>query len=595
MATLLTGKPKRLALRELLPPKGGRKERMQAELAKAAIDQFDYPTTQVGVVGNVTVYYDPALGAAGLSLAKQMLNSVSGPYNDMERFFGIAGGTVNLVIAPLSGNNDGSGGAYHYGCDFTSGGTLYCDATFASTTVSPLSLEIALYIAELSESFMGAQGKGWGCGFSNGEGLSRFCAEQETSMATLSAYATGPSWAAAGFPDWVTTTEQTDGNAISTGCAIVYIYWMRSLGYTIPQIVQAGGATLAANYQTLTGKTTAYQDLLAAVQNLSITSDNPFTQPGADLWHTIRNANGTWQAQFGLVEGQSAGGPSSFVGIAAGSADTLSVQIVGLGTDNQLWHTIRFPNGTWQAAFGLIESQSSGGPTSFTAGSCAGAGQALQVMGLGSDGQLWHTIRNPDGTWQAEFGLVESQSTGGPPAFVAITCGSADDQSLQVVGVGTDDNLWHTIRNPDGTWQPEFGLVESQSAGGPANFVAVSAAGAGLALHVVGLGNNGSLWHTIRNADGTWQPAFGLIESQSAGGASNFAAVACGSADGQALQVVALGNDGNLWHTVRFPDGTWQANFGLIESQSGGGPPAFDAVSCAGAGQALQVAGVGTQ
>ena len=38
----------------------------------------------------------------------------------------------------------------------------------------------------------------------------------------------------------------------------------------------AGGATLAANYQTLTGKTTAYQDLVAAVKPLNVTTDNPF-------------------------------------------------------------------------------------------------------------------------------------------------------------------------------------------------------------------------------------------------------------------------------------------------------------------------------
>jgi hypothetical protein len=44
-------------------------------------------------------------------------------------------------------------------------------------------------------------------------------------------------------------------------CAIVYIYWMRSRGFTIPEIVQAAGTTLSANYQKLTGKTTAYQDL----------------------------------------------------------------------------------------------------------------------------------------------------------------------------------------------------------------------------------------------------------------------------------------------------------------------------------------------
>ena len=100
--------------------------------------------------------------------------------------------------------------------------------------------------------FMGPQRGGWDCGFSNGEGLSRFCAEQETPAGTLSAFVTGPAWAQAGFPDWVTQTEQTDQDAVSTGCSIVYIYWMRSLGYTIPQIVQAAGPTLLANYQALT-------------------------------------------------------------------------------------------------------------------------------------------------------------------------------------------------------------------------------------------------------------------------------------------------------------------------------------------------------
>jgi hypothetical protein len=263
-------------MRELLPPGGQRKEVTAEQITAARIAGFDYPATQVGVVGNVTVYYDPALGAPGSLLATEMLNVVTAPYDDMQNFFGISGAAVDVVIAPLSGNNDGSGGAYHYGCDFTAGGQMYLDATFASTAVDPLNLEVALYVAELSECFMGPQGGGWGCGFSNGEGLSRFCAEQETPAGTLSAYVTGPAWAQAGFPDWVTQTEQTDQDAVSTGCSIVYIYWMRSLGYTIPQIVQAAGTTLSANYQALTGQSSAYQDLLAAVSGLSVTSDNPF-------------------------------------------------------------------------------------------------------------------------------------------------------------------------------------------------------------------------------------------------------------------------------------------------------------------------------
>ena len=263
-------------MRELLPPGGQRKERTAEQITAARTAGFDYPATHVGVVGNVTVYYDPALGTPGSSLATHMLNVVTAPYDDMQNFFGISGAAVDVIIAPLSGNNDGSGGAYHYGCDFTTGGQTYLDATFANTAVDPLNLEVALYVAELSECFMGPQRGGWDCGFSNGEGLSRFCAEQETPAGTLSAFVTGPAWAQAGFPDWVTQTEQTDQDAVSTGCSIVYIYWMRSLGYTIPQIVQAAGTTLSANYQALTGQNSAYQDLLAAVSGLSVTSDNPF-------------------------------------------------------------------------------------------------------------------------------------------------------------------------------------------------------------------------------------------------------------------------------------------------------------------------------
>jgi hypothetical protein len=244
---------------------------------RAIAERLDYPATQVGVTGNVTVSYASSLGPPGLALAQQLLAGAAKPYDDMQTLFATAGGAVEVVVAPLSTGHDGSGGAYHYGCDFSSGGTLYVDATFAATGVDPLSLEIALYIAELSECFMGAQNKGWNCGYSNGEGLSRYCAELATSLQTLQAYATVPAWAQAGFPDWVSKTEHTDGNPVSTGCSVAYIYWMLSLGHTAAQIADAGGATLSDNYKTLTGKTTAYHDLAAAVKGRTTTTDDPFS------------------------------------------------------------------------------------------------------------------------------------------------------------------------------------------------------------------------------------------------------------------------------------------------------------------------------
>jgi hypothetical protein len=262
--------------RRVLPPANGNLiTRAPHEGARPA--HLDYPVTRVGTAGKIMVSCAASLGEQGIDLARQLLEAVESPYDNLQTLFGISGGPATVIVAPLSGRNDGTGGAYHYGCDFTSGGVLYLDATFALGMPAALDLEIGLYVAELSESFMGLQNKGWGCGFSNGEALSRYCAEQATPPGTLAGFATGPAWDQAGRPDWINKTEQTDQDNVSTGCGIVYIYWMLSLGYAPSRIVQAGGATFSANYQALTGRAGAYTDLLAAIQHLTIVSDNPFS------------------------------------------------------------------------------------------------------------------------------------------------------------------------------------------------------------------------------------------------------------------------------------------------------------------------------
>jgi hypothetical protein len=279
--------------KEFLPAGRSRKARPVEELTRRFA--FDYPATLVGTLGKVTAYYDPSLGTPGQLIAQDLLNVSGHAYADMETFFGITGSPVNFVIVSLTGANDGMGGAYHWGCDFTSGGTFYLDAAFASMVTDPLNLELGLFVAELSEAFMGPQGAGWGCGESNGEGLSRYLAEHETPPHTLDAYATGPSWVGAGFPDWISSTEPTDRDAVSTGAAILYLYWMRSRGYGVSSIVQAGGGTLQANYRALTGATTAYADLTAALRGVTVSSDDPFVAPvtggTAWIWSGVRLAD----------------------------------------------------------------------------------------------------------------------------------------------------------------------------------------------------------------------------------------------------------------------------------------------------------------
>ena len=275
-------------MRVLIPPDGGPKHR-KAGLEPSSI-------SYIGTIGNVSVSYDTGLGPQGLALASEFLKISTGPYNAIQAVFGIPGGPVQVIIETLLGVNDGHGGASHANCDFTTGGTLSLDATFANQTVNPLDLLVGLFVAELSECFMGPQRKGWDCGASNGEGLSRYCAEQATPPGTMDYFWTGPYWVSAGYPNWIDSTENTDRDHVSIGCAMLYLYYMRWLGFTLPEIAQAGGSTLAANYKTLTGKSSTYDDLRSALSGLTVDSDNPFPlalRSGQLLLYRDRTQNGT--------------------------------------------------------------------------------------------------------------------------------------------------------------------------------------------------------------------------------------------------------------------------------------------------------------
>jgi hypothetical protein len=237
---------------------------------------FDFPVAAIGITGHASVYYDTSLGTAGHLLASQVFHLLPQAIVKCELDFGQAVLDFNVVVAGLDGSHQGLGGAYHYGCDFTTGRTLYVDAAFGD----PLRT-LGLVIAELTECQMGLQNAGWNCGGSNGEALSRFLAELMSGgpRGQLAAYATGPAWDQVRRPNWIDMTEPTDTNPVSTGCGMVYLYWMWSIGYTVPQIVQAGGATLAQNYRVLTRKSasSAWSDFSAACSKFSlITSDDPW-------------------------------------------------------------------------------------------------------------------------------------------------------------------------------------------------------------------------------------------------------------------------------------------------------------------------------
>lgn len=223
----------------------------------------------------VTVYVDPSLGEPGMQNAESLLSSADSVVAQNNTIFAITGGPVDVIVYAIGGATDGTGGADHGGCDFTTGNAIEVDASFGSPD-----RVIGLFEAELSECAM----NGNLCGYSTGEALSRWCAAVVSSNA-LPDFATAPTWAQNGMPDWVDQTEQTDQDATSTGCGMAFISWLLSQGHHLPEIAQTmvslgDPGTLAGLYAQLTGDASsdAWPNFQAAVQALpsGVTTDDPF-------------------------------------------------------------------------------------------------------------------------------------------------------------------------------------------------------------------------------------------------------------------------------------------------------------------------------
>ena len=223
----------------------------------------------------VSVYVDPAVGAEGRQNAQDLLAAADGVMAQNDAIFAITGGPVDVVVFALNGASDGTGGADHGGCTFSTGNAIEVDAAFGSPE-----RVIALFEAELSECAM----NGSLCGYSNGEALSRWCAAVVGANA-LADFATAPQWAQDGMPNWVDRTEPTDTDPDSIGCGMAFISWLISGGHKLPQIAQAmvalgDAGTLAALYAQLTGEAAsgawpAFSGALAALPG-GVTSDDPF-------------------------------------------------------------------------------------------------------------------------------------------------------------------------------------------------------------------------------------------------------------------------------------------------------------------------------
>jgi hypothetical protein len=225
--------------------------------------------TVAGQTTHFVVYTDGT--SDGSAAAQAVLASCEADFSAVQGWFG------GLALPPGHDGDDQStprtaqptyvlmdpnaGGAYHYSCDGTD---LYIEP-------APANQASGLMVAELVEVFQAAINNGWNCGQTNGESLSRVLAvARNANLASLIAE-TAQGWWSNGHQDYVTDNSADDQNQDANGCGSLFLYYLNGqLGYSWTRIVTAGGSSLGATYQALTGKAASqgFQDFVNLLSTL---------------------------------------------------------------------------------------------------------------------------------------------------------------------------------------------------------------------------------------------------------------------------------------------------------------------------------------
>ncbi|MFF7176950.1 hypothetical protein [Streptomyces sp. NPDC008121] len=266
---------------------------------------------------------------------------------------------------------------------------------------------------------------------------------------------------------------------------------------------------------------------------------------------TVR-ADGTWT------------GPSPLSGVGqafrfAGPRQAVSampdggVQVLGVGLDGNIWHDILRRDGGRQGWNLLPAADNRAG--GFAARDIAVTGTPdgdAQIVAVGKDGYAYHNIRHADGSWQG-WSSMPGQD-GGLVRATRVAAAGMPDGSAQILVYGADGRMRLGIRAADGSWSP-WSVVAGVNApdfAGPALSIAALPNGDS---QIAAIGNDGNIWHTLRRGDGTWS-GWGTPAGVSGGAMGASAVALTGLPDGSA-QVAAVGRDGYVHHAARHADGGW--------------------------------------
>ena len=243
--------------------------------------EFDFAATRFDSTKHFVIYYETALGSAGAEVAKQVLGRVEADYVRLSELFGGVELTqqFNVVIAAIGDAQDGTGGAYHKECDDQ---TLYVDVKLKPQMDSDRSSYFV--VTQAVDVFGAAQGKHGDCGTSYGMALKRALGAELYPKVEITEFSTAAPWLDGARPDYVNVNDETDQNAESVGCAVLFLNFLHTqLNIPWERILGVGGATLSETYANLGLGNDGFARFKSIIDShfppgkpSGVTTDNPF-------------------------------------------------------------------------------------------------------------------------------------------------------------------------------------------------------------------------------------------------------------------------------------------------------------------------------
>src|SRR5450631_811803 len=199
---------------------------------------------------NFVVKYDNSNSEAQ-GMAQAIANVCESEFTALTSWFGIAPGSgfgssdqITVTVQSIS-----KGGANNFG--YQSGGNTTINVNFLPASFTATQADLIapmMFVNEFVEVLMSFNNQKsgattWVPNHSDGEGLSQFCGILRFPVGHYLAYGSWANqWLASSRTDYITNNESTDGDAVSFGCVLLFLFYLNTqLGFSPAQIIQAGG------------------------------------------------------------------------------------------------------------------------------------------------------------------------------------------------------------------------------------------------------------------------------------------------------------------------------------------------------------------